>query len=189
MGFSGKRQVYLIDYNSMLARQMVVHSRYGDPAYSINSFLLSPCQGAHITKDQQQWNQSMSQLRIVAECTFKEMVTTFGFLDYVKNQKHLLQPVGIQFGVVALLHNAHVCLHRPQITQYFQNLNQYFQNLNQPELEENEESPLDQALLEPPTLIEYFHNKVSPLSQSKLQNLFYHYNLAYFPTFCFKLLS
>lgn len=93
----------------------------------------------------------MSRLRIVAEWAFKAIISKFGFLDYAKNQKHLLQPVGIQFRVAALLHNAHVCLHRPQISQYFQ-------NLEPPELEENDENPLDQALLEPPTLIEYFHH-------------------------------
>ena len=68
---------------------------YRDPAYSISSFLLSPYQGAQITQDQQLWNQAMSRLRIIVEWAFKEMVTMFGFLDYVKNQKHLLQPVGV----------------------------------------------------------------------------------------------
>ena len=122
---------------------------YGDPAYSINTFLLSPYQGAHITAEQQQWNRSMSRLRIVAEWAFKEMITTFGFLDYAKNQKHLLQPVGVQFRVAALLHNAHVCLHHPQITQYFLIPNEH---------EGNEEEFLEQDLLEPPTLMEYFHD-------------------------------
>ncbi|RPA95821.1 hypothetical protein L873DRAFT_1929634 [Choiromyces venosus 120613-1] len=63
---------------------------YGDPAYNINQFLLSPYQGARITQNEQQWNCSMSCVWIVAEWAFKEMVNTFGFLDYVKNQKHLL---------------------------------------------------------------------------------------------------
>lgn len=122
---------------------------YGDPAYSINSFLLSPYQGAQITPDQRQWNKAMSRLRIVAEWAFKKTVSTFAFLDYCKNQKHLLQPVGLQFRVAVLLHNAHVCLHRQQIVQYF--------TLDR---EENEGDPLDgvDELLEPPTLGEYFHN-------------------------------
>ena len=91
----------------------------------------------------------MSRLRNVAEWAFKETVSTFAFLDYCKNQKHLLQPVGLQFRVAVLLHNAHVCLHRPQIVQYF--------TLDR---EENEGDPLDgvDELLEPPTLGEYFHN-------------------------------
>jgi len=122
---------------------------YGDPAYSINSFLLSPYQGAHITPEQKQWNRSMSRLRIVAEWAFKEMVSMFGFLDYAKNQKLLLQPIGMQFRVAALLHNAHVCLHHPQITQYFQDWN---------EQEENQAEAIQDQLLEPPTLMEYFHN-------------------------------
>ena len=42
------------------------------------------------------------------------------FLDYVKNQKHLLQPVGVQFRVVALLYSVHVCLQWPQINTVFQ---------------------------------------------------------------------
>lgn len=122
---------------------------YGDPAYSINSIILSPYQGAQITNDQKQWNRAMSRLRIVAEWAFKEMVNTFGFLDYVKNQKHLLQPVGVQFRVAALLHNAHVCLHKPQITQYF--------NIDRDEIIYQNEL-VEEGLLEPPILSAYFHN-------------------------------
>jgi len=62
----------------------------------------------------------MSHLRNVAEWAFKEMVNTFGFLDYMKNQKLLLQPLGIQFRVAALLHNSHIGLHKPLIMQYFE---------------------------------------------------------------------
>lgn len=59
----------------------------------------------------------MSQLRIIVELAFKEMVTMFEFLNYIKNQKHLPEPIGVQFRVTALFHNAHVCLHYPQKTQ------------------------------------------------------------------------
>ena len=89
----------------------------------------------------------MSRLRIVAEWAFKEIVNTFGFLDFVKNQKHLLQPVGVQFRVAVLLHNAHVCLHKPQVTQYFD-----IENIN------IIEEVMEDELLEPPSLSEYFHN-------------------------------
>jgi len=91
----------------------------------------------------------MSRLRIVAEWAFKEMVNTFGFLDYVKNQKHLLQPVGIQFRVTALLHNAHVCLHRPQVTQYF--------DLEWEDIVEGGRL-VEAELLEPLSLLQYFHD-------------------------------
>jgi len=124
---------------------------YGDPAYSISNVLLTPYQGAQITPNQRLWNRTMSRLRIVAEWAFKEMVNLFGFLDYVKNQKHLLQPVGVQFRVAALLHNAHVCLHRPQITQYFELLHEQDNELEGEEM-------IEEQLLEPPSLLEYFHN-------------------------------
>ena len=120
---------------------------YGDPAYSINSFILSPNQGAQLTNDQRQWNRCMSRLRIAAEWAFKESVNTFGFLDFVKNQKHLLQPVGVQFRVAVLLHNANVCLHKPQVTEYFN-----IENVN------IVEGLMEDELLEPPLLSEYFHN-------------------------------
>jgi len=89
----------------------------------------------------------MSRLRIFAEWPFKEIVYTFGFLDFVKNQKHLLQPVGVQFRVAVLLHNAHVCLHKPQVTQYSN-----IENVN------IVEGVMEGELLEPPLLSEYFHN-------------------------------
>jgi len=93
----------------------------------------------------------MSRLRIVVEWAFKEMVTMFGFLDYVKNQKHLLQPVGVQFRVAALLHNVHVCLHHPQITQYFEIL----ENVG---VDEPAREMMEERLLEPPSLLEYFYH-------------------------------
>ena len=124
---------------------------YGDPAYSLSNVLLTPYQGAQITPNQRLWNRTMSRLWIVAEWAFKEMVNLFGFLDYVKNQKHLLQLVGVQFRVPALLHNAHVCLHRPQIRQYFELLHDQDNELEGEEM-------IEEQLLEPPSLLEYFHN-------------------------------
>ena len=93
----------------------------------------------------------MSRVRIVAEWVFKEMVNTFGFLDYQKNQKLLLQPVGVQFLVAALLHNAHVCLHNPQVTQFF-NL------VRENQVGIGREDWIEEELLAPPALLEYFHN-------------------------------
>lgn len=119
---------------------------YGDPAYRVNRYLISPYQGAQITRDQELWNKQMSQLRIVVEWVFKEVVTTFAFVDYPKNQKHLLQPVGLQFRVAVLLHNAHVILHKPQIAQYFD-----IEGIGH-------RVYIEEQLIEPPTLASYFHN-------------------------------
>lgn len=120
---------------------------YGDPAYSVNRYLLSPYQGARITREQRAWNKAMSKVRIVVEWAFKEVISLFGFLDFPKNQKHLLQPVGLQFRVAVLLHNAHVILHRPQIAQYFDI-----------DRDGGPEDYIEQQLIEPPSLDSYFHN-------------------------------
>lgn len=120
---------------------------YGDPAYSVNRYLLSPFQGVRVNANQRAWNKEMSKVRIVVEWAFKEVVNLCSFIDYPRNQKHLLQPVGIQFRVAVILHNAHVILHHPQIAQYF--------DVNR---DEGHPEYIEQQLLEPPTLASYFHN-------------------------------
>jgi hypothetical protein len=107
----------------------------------------------------------MSQVRIVVEWVFKEMVSTFAFLDFPKNQKHLLQPIGLQFRVAALLHNAHVCLHKPQIEQFFDfsdSISEPDLNIMEQELYEGEYQAAvgfeNHSLLEPSTLQSYFYN-------------------------------
>lgn len=154
----GRRNDSFLWNNSGLISQLEQHAHittgvplqvYGDPAYSINRYLISPYQGAYLNRDLKEWNKTMSRIRIVVEWAFKEVVNLFAFVDHEKNQKHLLQPVGIQFRVAVLLHNAHVILHRPQISQYF-DLNG---NSNGGEREY-----IEHELIEPPTLFNYFHN-------------------------------
>lgn len=81
----------------------------------------------------------MSKVRIIVECCFKEVLQLFTAFDFPRTEKVLLSPIGLQYPVVVLLHNAHVCLYRLQIPQFFSNLQE------------------DINLLEPPTLEEYFH--------------------------------
>lgn len=116
---------------------------YGDPAYSMNEHLISPYGGAAINEAERNWNKAMSRVRIVVEWCFKEVLQMFTFLDFKRSQKILLSPVGLQYPVAVLLHNAHVCLHRPQISQFFE-----------VEVGDDLEVP---ELLAPPTLEEYFH--------------------------------
>lgn len=116
---------------------------YGDPAYGVNRHLLSPFKSYQITVRQKLFNKRMSKVRIVVEWVFKEIVSVFPYFDWHKNQKVRLSPLGLQFRVAVLLHNAHVCLHTPQIPQYFQ--------------QENGQSIPAAGLANPPTLEEYFH--------------------------------
>lgn len=120
---------------------------YGDPAYGIHEHLIAPFQGAAIPVNEQLWNRAMSRVRIVVEWCFKEILQMFTFLDFARTQQILLSPVGLQYCVVVLLHNAHVCLHHPQIPQYIAQ-------------ENNLDFPADVVIPElaaPPTLEEYFH--------------------------------
>jgi hypothetical protein len=69
---------------------------------------------------EQLFNTQMSRIRKPVEWIFKEIGEQFRFLNFAKNQKLLLQPVGLFYLVAVLLSNFHTSLHHPQISQYFQ---------------------------------------------------------------------
>lgn len=127
---------------------------YGDSAYGINEHLVTPFGGAHINQDQRDWNKAMSKVRIVVEWCFKEVIQMFPFLDFPRMQRALLSPVGLQYPVAVLLHNAHVCLHHPQIPQYFQSQLAQQDNIQLPEFLYGQDVF---ELANPPTLEDYFH--------------------------------
>jgi hypothetical protein len=92
---------------------------YGDPAYTVLTHICTPYKGAVLTEAQQRFNTRMSRIREPVEWVFKELGQQFAFLDFARNQKLLLQPVGLFFLIAVLLANCHTSLHRPQISQYF----------------------------------------------------------------------
>ena len=67
---------------------------YGDPAYGLTQNILAPFRGAHLTVQQMQFNKRMSKVRISVEWGFGKISQLFAFLDFKKNMKVLLQPVG-----------------------------------------------------------------------------------------------
>ena len=101
---------------------------YGDSAYPLNEHLLCPYKGGLITEDQEKFNKSMSSARQCVEWTFGKISTLFAFVDYKKNQKLYLQPVGMYYSVCAILTNCHTCLYGSQTASYF--------NVEPPQLEE-----------------------------------------------------
>ena len=92
---------------------------FGDPAYPISPYLLCPFGGAVKTKDQEAWNKEMSSVRQAVEWGFGNIVLKFAFLDYKKNMKIYLQPVGVYYVVGVLLVNCHNCLYSNIISQTF----------------------------------------------------------------------
>lgn len=83
---------------------------YGDPAYPRSRHLRSPFKGAILTNDEQEFNRQMSSVRQSVEWGFGKIIQYFAFVDFKKNQKVLLQPVGKQYIVSAILTNLHTCL-------------------------------------------------------------------------------
>ena len=61
----------------------------------------------------------MSAVRVSVEWTFGKVIQQFAYLDFRKNQKVLLQPVGKYYMVGALLTNCHTCLYGSQTTTFF----------------------------------------------------------------------
>ena len=101
---------------------------YGDPAYPLRPQLQAPFKGARLTPDQLAWNESMSQVRVSVEWIFGDIVNYFKFLDFKKNLKIGLSPVGKMYLSCALIQNAHSCLYGSTTSEYF--------NVDPPTLEE-----------------------------------------------------
>lgn len=93
---------------------------YGDPAYGIQSNIISPFRsGQPLTQAEQEFNTAMSSVRVSVEWTFGKIIQLFAFLDFKKNIKVLLQPVGKYYIVGTLLTNCHTCLYGSQTSSFF----------------------------------------------------------------------
>lgn len=60
---------------------------YGDPAYGIGPYLLSPFKGPAVTEEQALWNSKMSKVREAVEWDFRDLYTHFAFLSFTKKQE------------------------------------------------------------------------------------------------------
>jgi len=92
---------------------------YGEPAYGLTRNILAPFRGVRLTDDQQEFNSRMSKLRVSVEWGFGKICQLFGFLDFKKNLKILLQPIGKYYLVAAVLANGHTCLYGSQTRTFF----------------------------------------------------------------------
>lgn len=106
------------------------YSVYGDSAYPVLSHVRRGFKGSNLTPGQREHNRQMSSVRISVEWSFGKIVQLWGFVDYRKNLKLLLQPIGLYYMNAAILTNAHTCLYgsltgeRMDVRQL--SLNQYF---------------------------------------------------------------
>ena len=91
---------------------------YGDAGYPLRPQILSPFRGSNITDQEKNFNKEMSKVRECVEWGFGEIVTQFAFLDFKKNLKLYLQPVGKYYLVATILVNCRTCLYG-NITSHF----------------------------------------------------------------------
>lgn len=109
-----------------------IHSLYGDPAYPLTPLIMKGYQGAHLTPQQQVYNTSMSQVRMAVEWSFGDVTTYWAYIDCKKENKLLLQPIGLYYRVAVLMTNCRVILSDGNKTsKYFKikppTLEEYFQ--------------------------------------------------------------
>lgn len=92
---------------------------YGDPAYPLRVHLQGPFKHGILTPQMEQFNSSMSAVRISVEWLFADIVNCFKFMDFKKNLKVCLSSVGKMYIVSALLRNALTCLYGNSTSKFF----------------------------------------------------------------------
>ena len=75
--------------------------------------------GARLSQQQVDWNTRMSEVRVCVEWIFGDIITYFKFLDFKRDLKIGLSPVGKMYIVCALLHNTRACLYGNTTSTYF----------------------------------------------------------------------
>ncbi len=103
---------------------------YGDPAYPLRVHLQAPFREMQLTPEMEEFNKSMSSVRVAVEWIFGDIINYFKFLDFKKNLKIGLSQVGKMYIVGALLRNALTCLYGNTTSKFFEvdppTLEEYF---------------------------------------------------------------
>lgn len=121
----GRRHDVFLFRQSSLPRLLQRHEAmnefhlYGDPGYRGCPRVLSPFGGAYPPREHVNINVSMSRVRICVEWTFGRIASLFAFVDFKKNLKLYLQPVGNYYVVATFLANCYCCLYGSETSDYF----------------------------------------------------------------------
>ena len=92
---------------------------YGDPTYHLRTHLQTGFTGAQLTADAERFNKKMSSVRVSVEWVFGDIILHFAFLDFKKNVKVSLSPIGKMYVVRVILQNVHTCLYRSTTSTSF----------------------------------------------------------------------
>ena len=124
---NGFPSVQRVDQCVYTGRPMCI---YGDMVYPLRVQLQTPFRPP-LAPPMQEYNESMSSVRITVEWLFSDITNSFKFLDFKKNLKIGLSSVGKMYIVSALLRNAITCLYGNETSDYFgiapPTLEEYFQ--------------------------------------------------------------
>ena len=83
---------------------------YGDLAYPLRQQLQTPFRNPQLNPQQSAYNTAMRKARIGVEWVFGDITNFFKFLDFKKNVKLGLSPIGKMYIVCAFLMNIHTCM-------------------------------------------------------------------------------
>jgi nuclease HARBI1 len=72
-----------------------------------------------VTEGEQMLNYRMSQVRVTVEWQFGQIIRLWAYVDFKKNMRVLVQPVGAYYLLACILSNAHCCLYGNEVSQYF----------------------------------------------------------------------
>jgi hypothetical protein len=108
---------------------------YGDPAYPLHPHLLAPYKNPRRTVEEEEFNRSMSRVRVMIEWKFGTITQLWRGMDLVPTQQVLRTPVGTQYIVAVILTNMYSCLRQKTKCSIF------FRNIPVPTLDEYFDHP------------------------------------------------
>lgn len=119
----GRRHDVALLRGSMIGARMRDHCPgfylYGDPAYPLSKWLLSPFKNAAPNTREAEFNKRMGSVRVTVEWCFGSLVNQWAFLDFKKQHKVFLSPIAKYYLVGTLLSNCITCLRGNETSQFF----------------------------------------------------------------------
>ena len=92
---------------------------YGDLFYPLRPQLQTPFSNPQLNPQQAAYKTGMSKARVGVEWVFGDNANIFKFLDFKKNLKLGLSPIGKMYIVCACLMNIHTCMYGSVTSSYF----------------------------------------------------------------------
>lgn len=117
----GRRHDVVLLRESGVGRKLRRHcpGYYGDPAYPLCTWLVRPVKKPVLSPRETAFNKAMSRVRVTVEWGFGDINTNWAFLDFKKNMKLFLSPVGKLYMVGSLLTNTLTCVRGDNKTSEF----------------------------------------------------------------------